>query len=438
MPFHKHRCVTRKVGADHPLAGKTVYIPAMAEGSVEALCAVLRWMGIEAHPTPRSDARTLELGGKHTNGDECFPAKITTGDFLKIAQQPGFDARRTVFLMVTADGPCRFGQYAPFLRKVLRDQSCCDIQVLSPHGEHGYSDFQDFDTAFVRAAWRALVSADILRKLLLHTRPYETQPGAADRAFRDSLDDLCQTLEGSCSDSRCQLCLLTSMLLRARARFHAVPARFDGSRPLIGIVGEIFCRLNNFSNQNLVRRLEEQGAECWMSDISEWIAYTNMEEMRNLRLAGRTYSWQMIKSKLRSRIQHADEHALRSLFVENFAGYEEPGIEEVLELAQPYLPFPGAEGEMVMNLGRSAYLARHGADGIVDISPFTCMNGVVSEAIYPKLCRDFAGIPIRNFYFDGQQSDLGRDIGIYLELARSYREKKPYEHFCRSRISRQG
>ena len=216
-----------------------------------------------------------------------------------------------------------------------------------------------------------------------------------------------------------------------------MPARFDPRRPLIGIVGEIFCRLNNFSNQDLVRRLEDQGAECWMADIAEWIAYTNMEEVRNLRLAGRTYSWEMIKSKLRSRIQHADEHALRSLFVEDFAGYEEPSVEEVLELARPYLPFPGAEGEMVTNVGRSAYLALHGADGIVDISPFTCMNGVVSEAIYPKLSRDYGGIPIRNFYFDGQQSDLDRDIGIYLELARSYREKKPYERVYPSRFSPQ-
>jgi predicted nucleotide-binding protein (sugar kinase/HSP70/actin superfamily) len=437
MPVHKHRCITRKVGADHPLAGKTIYIPAMADGSVEALCAVLRWMGIEAHPTPPSDARTLDLCGKYTSGDECFPAKITTGDFLKIAPQPGFDAKRTVFMMGTTDGPCRFGQYAPFLRKVLRERGYGDVQVLSPHGEHGYSDFQDFDAAFLRMAWRALVSADILRKLLLQTRPYETLPGKADRAFRESIEDFCQTLERSCSDSACQMRSLTASLLRARVRFHAVPARFDGSRPLIGIVGEIFCRLNNFSNQDLVRRLEGQGAECWMADIAEWIAYTNMEELRNLRQAGRSYSWEMVKSKLRSRIQHADEQALRSLFAENFAGYEEPVIEEVLELAQPYLPFPGAEGEMVTNVGRSAHLALHGADGIVDISPFTCMNGVVSEAIYPKLSRDYDGIPIRNFYFEGQQSDLDSDIGIYLELARSYREKKPYERYYPSRFSGQ-
>jgi predicted nucleotide-binding protein (sugar kinase/HSP70/actin superfamily) len=143
----------------------------------------------------------------------------------------------------------------------------------------------------------------------------------------------------------------------------------------------------------------------------------------------------MITSKLRSRIQHADEHALRSLFVEEFVGYEEPEVEEVLKLARPYLPFPGAEGEMVMNMGRSAYLVMRGVDGIVDISPFTCMNGVVSEAIYPKLSRDYGGVPIRNFYFDGQQSDLDRDIGIYLELARSYRERKPYKRSYPSRFS---
>jgi len=91
------------------------------------------------------------------------------------------------------------------------------------------------------------------------------------------------------------------------------------------------------------------------------------------------------------------------------------------------LPNTGVEGEMVVSVGKAAYLARHGADGIIDISPFTCMNGIVSEAIYPKLSKDYGGIPIRNFYFDGTQAELQRDLGIYLELARSYREKKPHQ-----------
>jgi len=38
--------------------------------------------------------------------------------------------------------------------------------------------------------------------------------------------------------------------------------------------------------------------------------------------------------------------------------------------------------------------------------------------------RRLGGIPIRNFYFDGTQSDLDRDLGVYMALARSYRKKR--------------
>jgi len=82
----RHRHVTRRIAASHPLAGKTVFIPAMAQGSVEAFASVFRWLGIEAYPTPPSTPRTLELGAKFTAGDECYPAKVTVGDFLRIVE----------------------------------------------------------------------------------------------------------------------------------------------------------------------------------------------------------------------------------------------------------------------------------------------------------------------------------------------------------------
>jgi len=423
----RHRHVRRALAPGHPLAGKVLYIPAMAEGSVEAFAAAFRWLGIEAHPTPPSDERTRELGGKFTSGDECYPAKVTVGDFIRILEQPGFDPKRAVFFMATASGPCRFGQYAPFLEKILREAGYGEVKVLAPTSENGYGDLGSVATAFTRIAWRALVTADILRKALLKTRPYETQPGAADRAFRESLEDLCRTIEHSCADNACQLQALVGSMTRARDRFRRVPAQYDRDVPLIGVVGEIFCRLNNFSNDDLVRKLEGYGAEAWLSDIAEWIGYANEDQMRKLRLRGRRLSLEMAGAHLRKHIQRADEHALLGPFREDFAGYEEPhDIREILELAWPYLPASGVLGEMVLSVGKAAYLAKHGADGIIDISPFTCMNGIVSESIYPRLSRDYGGIPIRNFYFDGTQSDLDRDLGIYMELAQSYREKKKW------------
>jgi predicted nucleotide-binding protein (sugar kinase/HSP70/actin superfamily) len=397
----------------------------MAEGSSEIFAAVFRWLGIDASPTPPSNARTRELGAKFTSGDECYPAKVTVGDFLRIVEQPGFDPKRTAFFMPTAEGPCRFGQYAPFLQKILRQAGYGDARVLSPTSQNGYADLGDISTPFMRAGWRALVCGDTLNRALLKTRPYETTPGAADRAYRESLDDASATMENSCADAGCQLRDIVASMTRARDRFRRIPTHYDPEIPLIGVVGEIFCRLNTFSNDDLVRKLESYGAEAWLSYIGEWVAYTNTEQERKLRLRDRTFSWEMVKTKIRSKIQLADEHAIMSPFHEDFVGYEEPDdVREILDLAQPYLPVSGALGEMVLSVGKAAYLALHGVDGIIDISPFTCMNGIVSESIYPKLSKDYGGIPIRNFYFDGTQADLDRDLGIYLELSRSYREKK--------------
>ena len=40
------------------------------------------------------------------------------------------------------------------------------------------------------------------------------------------------------------------------------------------------------------------------------------------------------------------------------------------------------------------------------------------------MSKDHDGIPVRVFYFDGTQSDLDRDVGIFLELAKTYRRRK--------------
>ncbi len=120
-----------------------------------------------------------------------------------------------------------------------------------------------------------------------------------------------------------------------------------------------------------------------------------------------------------------DEHAMYGPFHDDFVGYEEPeDVREVLEMSLPYLPYTGALGEMVLSSGKSIYMYEKGADGIIDISPFTCMNGIVTEAVYPSLSKDLDDLPIRVFYFDGTQGDLERDVGIFIELARTYQRRK--------------
>ena len=412
---------------DHPLVGKRVLIPPMASGSAQLFAAGFRALGVDALPTPPSDERTREVGGRFTSGDECYPAKVTIGDFMKALTASDADPERLVLFMPTSDGPCRFGQYAPYLRRLLDANGYRSTQVLSPTSANGYEGLGHLARPFFRTGWRALVAADILQKLLLLYRPHANDEKAPDTVYQACLDDVTETIEKSPVDPPKQLAAIREALLRGRARFRAISGRRDRTVPWIGVVGEIFCRLNTFSNDDLVRRIEEYGGECWVSDITEWIWYTNSEQFRNLKLAGKQYSLDSLKAWIRTRVQRGDEHTLLEPFKEDFAGYEEPPMSEVLDAAKPYLPPGGALGEMVLNVGKAVCLARKGVDGIIDISPFTCMNGIVSEAVYPRLSRDLDGLPIRTFYFDGTQSDLDRDVGVYLELARTYQKRKKHE-----------
>ena len=422
-----HRCsLNHSIDARHPLHGKTVYLPVMGEGGSEIFAAIFRRLGVEAHVTPPSSRRTVELGGKVTQGDECYPSKVVIGDLFQAIEQPGFVPERTVFFLPTADGPCRFGQYVPYLRKVLRDAGYGQIEVISPSDSNSYSGLGTVANVFTRLAWRGVVASDAIHRLLLKTRPYEIHEGSASRAYQESLEDLCETIELSCDNLDCQLYSLAASLERARGRFRSVPARYDRTRPLIGVIGEIFCRLNTFSNEDLIKRIEAHGAEASLSHVAEWVAYTSNEQERQLRMLGKTFSLEMLGAKVRDHIRRSDEHALLAPLEGDLKGYEEPEVDEIVNLAWPYLPANGVSGEMVLSVGLVAYHSKHGADGVIDISPFGCMNGTVSEAIYPKVSRDYGGIPVRSFYFDGTRSNLDRDMGVYLELARSYHKTKPY------------
>ena len=84
----------------------------------------------------------------------------------------------------------------------------------------------------------------------------------------------------------------------------------------------------------------------------------------------------------------------------------EPGTFARLEFKSDNAPRGGS---------RSKYTAPDTSfSGIIDISPFTCMNGIVCDTIYPKLSREPGGM----------QAGIERGLRVYMELARTCQRKK--------------
>jgi len=395
----------------------------MDYGGARVLAAAFRSQGIDSRVVPPSGAYSNALGGKHTSGDECYPTKITLGDFLAILERGDVKKENAAFFMATADGPCRFGQYHPFMRSTLDKLGYSGVPIFSLTSSDAYHGMGD---SFVINVWRGMVAADILRKWLHMTRPYERENGETDRVYQEAVEDVCKVIEvGENPPSPPffkggKRAGIIRALKAARDRFSSIATYKKGSFPLIGVLGEIFCRLNTFSNQDLIRKLEEHGAECWLVGVGEWILYTNADELRRLKERRLYFSKKFLKAVIKRFILKREEHKILKHFAKDLKGREECDVNKLLKLSLPYLPWHGCLGEMTLSAAGAVYFHRKGCAGVVDISSFACMNEIVAEAVFPKISKDLGNFPIKVFYFDGTSQNLDRDVEIFLELARNY------------------
>ena len=411
------------VREDVDLRDRTLWLTRMPYGGSRMLAAAFRSIGLDARVTPDEDSRTLELGGKYTSGDECYPQRIVLGDYIRLIEDHKLEPNKTAFLLPTANGPCRFGQYFGLLRQVLDEQGLQDAIILPITSADGYAGIGEQAGELIRTAWRSVVIQDILLKLLLMIRPYEVEPGQTDKVYMDCLDLMGEIIARQGITNKERMADAKVGLVRVKKAFLDIPVK-EEDRPLIGVVGEIFCRLNTYANNDVIRHIEAQGGECWLAGVAEWVWYTNDEAFRRMREEKRRLSKDWVKNYITARVMRNDEGNLMEGFEEVFKHHRDPHVHEIFEHGRPYLPREGSLGEMVLSTGGAIYLYHQGADGIVDISPFTCMNGIVTEAVYPRVSREHDNIPIRVFYFDGTASDLDRDVGIFLELAKTYKRRK--------------
>jgi predicted CoA-substrate-specific enzyme activase len=384
-------CSTSKRALTKELGDRTLYIPRMSDHAF-AVAAALRSTGIKAEVIPEPDEEALDWGREFTSGKECLPAIVTTGDLIRLTKQPDFDPSKTAFFMPQACGPCRFGQYNQLHRMILDGQGYQGVPIISPSSKDSYAEFQSAQGDFQRAGWQGIVAVDFILKLLHETRPYETVPGTTEKAYWESIDDLCETIEkkGDVSDS----------MARAADRFDRVEIDRSVRRPRIGVVGEIYLRLNRFSNQDIIKKIEELGGEAWLAPMSEWIFYTNYMYKYHSRTEGRYKDF--LKVVIKDWVQKRDERRIGKSLEKKLMSFHESTIEEVLDLSEPYL-HRSFGGEAILSIGKAIDYVEKGLSGVVNIMPFTCMPGTVATAISKRVREKMGGVPWLNIAFDGTE-----------------------------------
>jgi len=244
---------------------------------------------------------------------------------------------------------------------------------------------------FARLTWQGIVAIDLLEKELRALRPYETLSGETDRVYAHALEDVLGTIERRES--------MTRSIIRAREAFDGVSTNGACRKPIVGAVGEIYTRANRFANENVVRKIESLGGEVWMPSIGEWLLYINFIAM-DRSLKHRRFKT-FVSSLWTDRVQKRDEHRLSAAFMGGKRHEKDPEIIEILRKARPYLHH-AFRGEAVLSVGKAVKFIEMGVDGIVNIMPFTCMPGTITNALLKRCREEHDNIPFLNMAYDGQ------------------------------------
>jgi len=403
------------------LKGRRLWVPYASEAA-RILAAALRAYGIDAEAIPRSPDIGLNLGRKAISEDVCLPALMTTEDMLYRIQQPDFDPAKEAFFQGNSEGPCRFGMYSMLQRRILDKMGYrnVDIVTLGSKSEHG-----GLGTMFALVTWNGIMCHDLLFKMVQRTRPYEINRGDSEALFEKYLQKVISMIPAHKElVEKNKLKVLTStkhldefeeLLRRAQEDFNRIPQRRE-ERPLVGVVGEFYVRLHDGANQDILKKLEDEGAETWLAPMTEFFSYSNfiakilsgdrmkdggitIEELKEF-----TGHW------VNAKLAHKAEHALYHATLPFLDGYDDIPSDKVIELGSKYVDY-NFGGEAICSMGKSEDFANRGLAGIVSVIPFNCMPGNTVTALSHSLRRRHNNIPFLNLDYDGFV-DSSRDAKI--------------------------
>ena len=349
-----------------------------------AFSGALRAVGIEAEVLPLPDAATVALGEKHSTGKECHAYAVIAGDFAKLAlsKRPGNE----VFFFPGSKYTCVLAQYDAAMACLAEDLGIADLEVFAPVGDELNRVLTLKGMTFL---YQGLVAIDLLVQASCALRPYEVRKGATDEVHASNIRDVEAAL--AARD-------LGPALDRCATRLGSIAVRRE-KRPVVGVAGDIFTRINPAANHDLFLKLEELG--CEVMPPSFFIDEVDFSIGNGLRtkLVGRRYGTSSVLAVLYLR-KELEKAKVRRRLGKGLSLARDPSYDDVVKSTSPYV---GIEGNrfLFLNVAKMVYFARRGADGIINAVCFNCMIGTLSEGLSAGIRSDFGNIPIPTFVYTG-------------------------------------
>lgn len=359
-----------------------VAFPHMGTISI-AWAAGLKKIGVEPYVPPYTSKKTLSLGTKNSPEAICLPYKLILGNFIE-AIEGGAD----YVAMITSPGICRLGEYGTNIYTTLKElgYNANYIELSLYDGIKGlYNFMRDIsgknDPILIMRAInitiRKIFAIDDLDRALSYYRAREIKCGEAEKRYKKALRMIDKV------DSTLDLKKVYEEALKEIEKTEIDPNR---EVLYVDLTGEIFLVNDEFSNQNIERELGRMGVET----------------RRSL----------TVGSFLKD-----------AIIPKAFRG-PETHLQRAERMAKPYL-MRDIGGDALECVSDVVYADEKGKDGIIHISPFTCMPEIMSQNIFPTM-RGEHEIPILTLIMDEQTGKAGyiTRLEAFVDLMRRKKRAK--------------
>ena len=364
--------------------GKKIKVAFPHMGTISiAWAAGLKKIGVEPYVPPYTSKKTLSYGTKNSPEAICLPYKLILGNFIE-AIEGGAD----YVAMITSPGICRLGEYGNNIQNTLKDlgYKANFIELSLYDGIKGLYKFlkelsgKNDPILIMRAiniTIRKIFAIDDLDRALAYYRAREVKFGEAEKHYKKALKMIDKV------DSTLDLKHVYHEALKEIEK-----TEIDPNREVlhVDLTGEIFLVNDEFSNQNIERELGRMGVET----------------RRSLTVGS----------------------FLKDAIIPKAFRPPETHLQRAERMAKPYL-MRDIGGDALECVSDVVFADVHGKDGIIHISPFTCMPEIMSQNIFPTM-RSEHEIPILTLIMDEQTGKAGyiTRLEAFVDLMRRKKRAK--------------
>ena len=407
----------------------TVVAPQMSPVHFSLLEAVFSSADYHFELLKHATAEDINTGVKYVNNDACFPAIIVVGQLVNAFLSGRFDPHKCAVIVTQTGGMCRATNYYGLLRKALADAGYGYVPIitLSVQGFKANPGLQ-VTPALLHRAVKAFYLGDAMIECLLRVRPYEQEPGSANRLYK-LWDTICkETIEHHGYSKTAKKVYghgyrpYRTLMKRMIRAFDQLPLRNIPRKPRVGVVGEILVKYHPDANNHVVDLIDSQGCEAVLPGVCDFMVNGISNAEWNEEMLGTGGPVGVKKIVLKA----ADAYRAPMIagFKASHGKFDIPAhITDLREKAASVTSLGVQAGEGWLLTGEIIELIQSGAPNIVCAQPFACLpNHVTGRGMFGKIRRTYPEANIVSIDYDPGASEANQLNRIKLMIAAA---KKP-------------